>query len=230
MVVAAAETLLETVLQRLAAGPATPAGATPTGRSAATAGRWAPGLDDAGGGLVVEDAEGDTAERHQESEDPQGHRARDRTPDEDGQADHDESTAELTVRRGNGKLTVELEATDYSISRKALPQSIKLTATVTDPDGRPLAGADVTFTLSIPGIRTVTAETKTNENGRASYETTIPRSADRGQGSATVLISSDEFGSAQDVLAITIARLRVVSTSIVCAPRTFVSGLRTSSS
>jgi hypothetical protein len=117
-----------------------------------------------------------------------------------------ESSAELTVRRGNGKLTVSLEATDYTISRRTLPQSIKLTATVTDPDGRPLAGADVTFTLSIPGIRTVTFEAKTNDNGRASYETTIPRSADRGQGSATVLISSDEFGSAQDVLAITVAR------------------------
>ena len=64
----------------------------------------------------------------------------------------------------------------------------------------------MTFTLSIPGIRTVTAEGKTNENGRASYETTIPKSADRGQGSATVLISSDEFGSAQDVLAITVVR------------------------
>jgi hypothetical protein len=117
-----------------------------------------------------------------------------------------ESSAELTVRRGSGKLVVSLEASDYSISRRALPQSIKLTATVTDPDGRPLAGADVTFTLSIPGIRTVTAEGKTNENGRASYETTIPKSADRGQGSATVLISSDEFGSAQDVLAITVVR------------------------
>jgi Glucodextranase, domain B len=117
-----------------------------------------------------------------------------------------ESTAELTVRRGTGKLTVSLGATAYTFSRRALPQSIKLTATVTDPDGRPLAGADVTFTLSIPGIRTVTYETKTNDNGRASYETTIPKSAARGQGSATVLISSDAFGSAQDVLAITIAR------------------------
>jgi hypothetical protein len=97
LVVAAAETLLETVLQRLAAGPATPAGAASTCRSAATADRWAPGLDDARGGLVVEDAEDDTTERHQESEDAQGHRARDRTADEDGQADHDESTAELEL-------------------------------------------------------------------------------------------------------------------------------------
>ncbi len=117
-----------------------------------------------------------------------------------------ESSAELTVRRGSGKLVATLEATDYTISRRALPQSIKLTVTVTDPDGRPLSGADVTFTLSIPGIRTVTAEGKTNADGRASYQTTIPKSADRGQGSATVLISSDEFGSAQDVLAITVVR------------------------
>ena len=117
-----------------------------------------------------------------------------------------ESTAELTVRRGNGKLTVALVASDYTISRKTLPQSIRLTATVSDPDGRPLAGADVTFTLSIPGIRTITAEGKTNADGRASYETSIPKSADRGQGSATVLISSDEYGSTQDVIALTIVR------------------------
>jgi Glucodextranase, domain B/Bacterial Ig-like domain (group 1) len=117
-----------------------------------------------------------------------------------------ESSADLTVRRGTGKLAVKLVASDYSISRKGLPQTIKLTATVTDPDGRSLAGANVTFTLSIPGIRTVTAEGKTNADGKASYETTIPRSADRGQGSATVLISSDEFGSAQDVAAISITK------------------------
>jgi hypothetical protein len=117
-----------------------------------------------------------------------------------------ESSADLTVRRGNGKLTVVLSASDYTISRRTLPQTIKLSAVVTDPDARPLAGADVTFTLSIPGIRTITAELKTNADGKASYETTIPRSADRGQGSATVLISSDDFGSTQDVIALTIAK------------------------
>ena len=117
-----------------------------------------------------------------------------------------ESSAELTVRRGNGKLTVALVASDYTISRKALPQSIKLTATVTDPDGRPLAGADVTFTLSVRGIRPITAEGKTNGDGKASFETTIPRSADRGDGNATVLVSSDAFGSTQDVIAITVAK------------------------
>lgn len=117
-----------------------------------------------------------------------------------------ESTAELVVRRGNGKLTVALSSSDYSISRRGLPERITLSATVTDPDGNPLAGADVTFTLSIPGIRTITAEVKTNESGKASYATTIPRGATRGQGTATVLISSDAFGSTTDNITITITK------------------------
>ena len=99
-----------------------------------------------------------------------------------------------------------LTASDYSISRRSLPEQIKLSATVTDPDGNPLAGADVTFTLSIRGIRTVTAETKTDANGKASYQTTIPKGADRGDGNATVLISSDQFGSTTDDIAITITK------------------------
>ena len=37
-----------------------------------------------------------------------------------------------------------------------------LSATVTDPDGQPLAGADVTFTLSMPGIPTVTIDGTTD--------------------------------------------------------------------
>ena len=64
----------------------------------------------------------------------------------------------------------------------------------------------MTFTLSIPGIRTITADGKTDADGKASYQTTIPRSADRGQGSATVLVSSDSFGSTQDVVALTVVK------------------------
>jgi hypothetical protein len=35
----------------------------------------------------------------------------------------------------------------------ALPQDLT-TAAASDPDGNPLVGADITFTLSIPGIPT----------------------------------------------------------------------------
>ncbi len=112
----------------------------------------------------------------------------------------------LSVKRGTGKLTVALSASDYSISRKGLPQVLKLSAQITDPNGSPLAGADVTFTLSIPGIPTITGPATSDANGRASFTTTIPKGADLGQGSATVLVSSSDFGSTQDFTVITIAK------------------------
>ena len=117
-----------------------------------------------------------------------------------------ESQVDLVVKRGTGKLTVSLVSSTYQIKRGNLPQSIRLTANANDPDGRPLGGASVTFTLSIPGIPTITAEGTTSANGSATFKTTIPKGADLGQGSATVLISSDEFGSAQDFTVITIRR------------------------
>jgi len=64
--------------------------------------------------------------------------------------------------------------------------------------GQALAGADYTFTLSIPGIPTISIDGQTNADGKASFKTTIPKGATLGQGSATVLITSTEFGSTQD--------------------------------
>ena len=110
----------------------------------------------------------------------------------------------LTVRRGNGKLTATLGATAYRISVAKLPQDLTLRVTVSDPDGNALVGAAVTFTLSIPGIPTVTADEVTDKNGRASFTTSVPAGADPGQGLATVLVSSDQFGSTQDQSVITI--------------------------
>jgi hypothetical protein len=117
-----------------------------------------------------------------------------------------EAEASLTVRRGSGKLTASLTASDYRIKQSQLPEAITLSATVTDPDGQALANADITFTLSIPGIPTVTVDGKTNQNGKASFKTTIPKGADPGQGSATVLVTSDAFGSTQDFTVITITK------------------------
>ena len=58
----------------------------------------------------------------------------------------------------------------------------------------------------MPGIATVSVDTKTDENGKASYKTTIPKGATVGQGSATVLVSTTEFGSTQDFTVITIVK------------------------
>jgi hypothetical protein len=110
----------------------------------------------------------------------------------------------LTVRRGSGALRVVLGSSDYKLSVDDLPQDLTLTAVASDPDGKPLVGADLTFTLSIPGIPTVTQEVQTNDQGRATFTTAVPVGADPGQGSATVLLSSEEFGSTQDYTVITI--------------------------
>lgn len=112
----------------------------------------------------------------------------------------------LNVKRGNGKLTVALRANDYKIRKSELPEPVTLFASVTDPDGRPLAGAAVTFTLSMPGIPTVTIDTTTDPSGNATFRTTVPKSADVGQGSAAVLVSTDEFGSTEDFTVISITK------------------------
>lgn len=110
----------------------------------------------------------------------------------------------LTVRRGSGQLTAVLGASAYKLSVAKLPQDLTLTASASDPDGNPVVGADITFTLSIPGIPTVTAEMQTDDQGRATFTTAVPEGADPGQGSAAILLSSEEFGSTEDYTVITI--------------------------
>jgi hypothetical protein len=87
-----------------------------------------------------------------------------------------------------------------------LPQTIKLTVLVDDPDGKPLVGARITFTLAIPGVRPVTSSATSDENGHATFETTIPKGADRGAGSGAVLVQTDEFGKTTDETPITIKK------------------------
>jgi hypothetical protein len=113
---------------------------------------------------------------------------------------------DLVVRRGSGELSASVSSSDYRIRRKDLPRQIRLIATVDDPDGKPLKGARVTFTLSIPGVKTVTSDDETDSNGRAVFVTTIPKSADRGGGSAAILVRTDEFGRTTDQTVITIRR------------------------
>ena len=73
--------------------------------------------------------------------------------------------AELTVTRGSGRLRASVSLSTYSISRTALPATILLTVTVDDPDGKPVQGARVTFTLDVPGIKIVKGDTRTDATG-----------------------------------------------------------------
>jgi hypothetical protein len=117
-----------------------------------------------------------------------------------------QKTTSLSVRRGSGKLTVSLSSSDYRLSRKSLPTQIRLTAVVMDPDGRPLEGASVTFTLSIPGVPALTQDARTDANGRAIWRTTIPSGATTGGGIAAVDVTTNSYGSKSDSTVITVTK------------------------
>jgi hypothetical protein len=113
-------------------------------------------------------------------------------------------TAVLTVSRGSGALTVRLSTSAYRISAARLPRTIELRASVTDPDGRPLAGEAVSFTLAIPGVPAITGEDRTDDSGTAVFRTTIPAGATPGSGLATALVNTSLFGDASGRSSVTI--------------------------
>ena len=113
---------------------------------------------------------------------------------------------EVTVRRGSGRLRASLSASFYSVSQKRLPFEIRLIVLVDDPDGKPLEGARVTFTLSVPGVKTVTGDAVTDANGQASYTTRIPKGTDRGGGTAGVLVRTADFGRTTDEMVVNITK------------------------
>jgi glucodextranase-like protein len=117
-----------------------------------------------------------------------------------------DSATNLTIRRGSGRLRASLSSSSYYIHQKDLPMDVKLTVLVDDPDGKPLDGAHVTFTLSIPGIPTIRGDATTDANGQAFFTTKIPKGASRGSGSAAVLVRTDEFGRTTDETLISIRK------------------------
>jgi hypothetical protein len=113
----------------------------------------------------------------------------------------------MAVRKGNGKLTAVLTPSAYSIKISKLPERIQLTVAVTDPDGRPLEAAKVTFALAVPGVPAVTSNTlETAGDGMASWTTTIPKGATIGQISATVIVQTTGFGETTDRTVISLER------------------------
>ena len=114
--------------------------------------------------------------------------------------------ASLAVVRGNGQLTSTLTASSYQISVRSLPRSLQLSVLVTDPDGKPLPGANVTFTLTVPGIPPVSKDAVTGSDGRATFTTTLPTGVTVGAGLATVNVATDTFGTTSALKTITIVR------------------------
>jgi hypothetical protein len=116
------------------------------------------------------------------------------------------SELEMSVSRGSGRLRASLSSSNYSIRIRDLPTTLRLTVIVDDPDGLPLEGATVTFTLSIPGIKTVTGQAVTDSEGQAAFETKVPAGAKAGGGTAGVLVQTEEFGRTTDETPITVRK------------------------
>jgi hypothetical protein len=109
------------------------------------------------------------------------------------------SVTEISVRKGSGKLTAVLTPSAYTIKRSKLPESVKLTVVVVNPDGKAVAGARVTFTLAVPGIPVIASKSlRTNSDGTVSWSTTIPKGADTGQISANAIVKTADFGDTTD--------------------------------
>jgi glucodextranase-like protein len=95
---------------------------------------------------------------------------------------------QLKVVKGEGVLKVALSLSRTLLYRARLPETLKASVSVLDPDARPIDGARVTFSISPPGLPTSTFETTTVE-GSASWTITVPREGVMaGKGFATVLV------------------------------------------
>ena len=113
----------------------------------------------------------------------------------------------MAVTKGSGKLAASLSASAYTIKISKLPERIQLTVAVTDPDGKPLEGARVTFALAVPGVPAVTSKAiQTAGDGTATWSTTIPKGATTGQISATVIVKTTRYGETTDRTVITLAK------------------------
>jgi hypothetical protein len=118
-----------------------------------------------------------------------------------------ENQLALAVRKGAGVLAATLSSSASQIRLSALPERVQMSVVVSDPDGLPLAGAKVTFSLAVPGVTAVTSKTvTTGTNGAATWSTTIPKGATTGQASATVIVKTTGYGETTDLAFIKIVK------------------------
>lgn len=108
----------------------------------------------------------------------------------------------VTVTQGTGKMKASLSASSYRISVSHPPSSLLLRVVVTDPNGQPLAGAQVTFTLQIPGLLPITTSKTTDAGGRASMAAPLVGPMTIDTGLAVVVVTDPTYGSTTDRVAL----------------------------
>jgi Bacterial Ig domain len=108
----------------------------------------------------------------------------------------------LSVQRGTGALTPTLTASAYHF-KASKSNPITMSVVVLDPNGAPLAGATVTFSLTFPGEPPiVSSPLTTSSKGRVTWKTTIPATT-AGKGEIVALVQTDAYGQANAQLPLT---------------------------
>jgi hypothetical protein len=110
----------------------------------------------------------------------------------------------INVNRGAGKLRAEITASRYQFVRRQLPDDVTLSVVVTDPDGHPVDGATVTFTLTVPGVGPITRTLTTDGEGKTRWRTAVPKRAALGRGVAAALVHTKDYGDTSTQTFITI--------------------------
>lgn len=90
----------------------------------------------------------------------------------------------ITVVRGDTEPEARLTLSKNELREKDLPQTINIRLEINDPDGRPLDGVAVTFTLSPPGLGTETYST-VSKDGIARWDGVLIQGASKGNGYVT---------------------------------------------
>jgi hypothetical protein len=108
--------------------------------------------------------------------------------------------AHLRVVRGEARPSAELTISSTIISISRLPATVTVATIVRDELRAPIAGAQVTFTLSPPGLPTSTYRAETDALGSARWErVNLPRQgALVGKGFATVFVELPGGGTLQE--------------------------------
>jgi hypothetical protein len=113
--------------------------------------------------------------------------------------------AKLTITRGTGAPTAKIELSDTRIKLTDLPRELTVGILVTDPNGKLVGDAAVTFGLSLPGLPTSTFEA-TTVAGSASWTTVIPKGGVvAGSALVTVLVTLPDGSELREAALLEIA-------------------------
>ena len=113
----------------------------------------------------------------------------------------------LSVTKGSGVLTAVLSASFHRVRIGRLPKKVGFEVVVTNPDGKPLEGAAVTFSFAVPGIPVIASRAlESAADGRVAWSATIPKGSATGQAWAVVYVKTADFGETTDRTVIDIAK------------------------